>query len=81
MVLVERRSKMSHADEVQWSGRTPTHQIVNFGVTTPLTGDGDLTGRLVDVSIDQALPHCLTGVARGVIPNGSPLKGVDCCAA
>jgi tRNA-2-methylthio-N6-dimethylallyladenosine synthase len=81
MVLVERRSKMSHADEVQWSGRTPTHQIVNFGVTTPLTANGDLTGRLVGVTIDQALPHCLTGVAQVVIPDGAPLKGVDCCAA
>jgi len=80
-VLVERRSKMSQTDDIQWTGRIPTHNIVNFEVALPLSGNEELTGQLVDVIIDKALPHSLTGIAERVVPEGASLKGVDCCAA
>ncbi len=66
-VLVEGPSKRKDADPkrslgTQWSGRTRTHKIVNF---TPLPkwldGKQGLTGKTVDIMIEEAHAHSLRG--------------------
>lgn len=47
---------------VQWSGRTQTNKIVHF--TQLQTEDSDnqiLTGQVMRIMIERALPHCLIG--------------------
>lgn len=51
----------------QWSGRNPGNKIVHFYHPC---GDGKnnqwLTGRLMNIMIDKALPHCLWGRPQSV---------------
>jgi tRNA-2-methylthio-N6-dimethylallyladenosine synthase len=62
-ILVEGRSKK---DAGELMGRTGNNRIVNF----PAAGAGaELTGRMLDVRIVQALPHSL----RGELPAGPAL--------
>ena len=52
---------------LQWSGRTTTNKIVHF--TQASTADTDnqiLTGKMLRIMIEKALPHCLLG--RNVSP-------------
>jgi tRNA-2-methylthio-N6-dimethylallyladenosine synthase len=53
-VLVERRSKK---DQTEWAGRTENNRMVNF----PAISDADLSGKLLNVRITQAMSHSLRG--------------------
>jgi tRNA-2-methylthio-N6-dimethylallyladenosine synthase len=46
----------------QWTGRTSTNKIVHFaqGAAHP-SGNQMLTGQLLRIMIEEALPHCLVG--------------------
>jgi tRNA-2-methylthio-N6-dimethylallyladenosine synthase len=51
------------ADRVQWSGRTSTNKIVHFSESgAPLAGNQMLTGRMMRIMIEKAMPHSLWGV-------------------
>jgi tRNA-2-methylthio-N6-dimethylallyladenosine synthase len=46
----------------QWSGRTLCNKIVHFCAETGNGSDNQvLTGRLMDIMIEKAMPHCLWG--------------------
>lgn len=62
-VLVEGPSKK---DPGELSGRTENNRVVNFA------GDPSLIGRMVEVTITQALPNSLRGEVR---PSGGPGAG------
>jgi tRNA-2-methylthio-N6-dimethylallyladenosine synthase len=53
-ILVERRSKKN---KTEWAGRTENNRMVNF----PATSDIDLSGKLLNVRITQAMSHSLRG--------------------
>ena len=56
---------------LQWSGRTSTNRIVHFNPSNgDLQNNRVLTGRLMDIMIERAMPHCLWG--RPVEPKGPP---------
>jgi tRNA-2-methylthio-N6-dimethylallyladenosine synthase len=72
-ILVDGQPKPVHGDagglasqirthSVQWTGRTTTNKIVHF---TPENGNSArnqmLTGCMMDIMIEKALPHCLWG--------------------
>lgn len=63
-VLVEGPSKK---DPGELSGRTENNRVVNFA------GDPNLIGRMVEVTITQALPNSLRGEVR--LPNGPGAGG------
>jgi tRNA-2-methylthio-N6-dimethylallyladenosine synthase len=47
---------------IQWSGRTETNKIVHFiQKVKPLAENQMLTGQLMQIMIEKALPHCLWG--------------------
>jgi tRNA-2-methylthio-N6-dimethylallyladenosine synthase len=47
---------------VRWSGRTSTNKIVHFAGNDPADfGNQMLTGKIVRIMIEKALPHCLLG--------------------
>ncbi len=47
---------------IQWSGRTTTNKIVHFiQEAKPLAENQMLTGKLMQIMIEEALPHCLWG--------------------
>jgi tRNA-2-methylthio-N6-dimethylallyladenosine synthase len=47
---------------VKWSGRTSTNRIVHFVGKDPADlGNQMLTGKIVRIMIEKALPHCLLG--------------------
>lgn len=46
----------------QWTGRTSTNKIVHFDQEAPQLSDNQmLTGQLLRIMIEEALPHCLVG--------------------
>ncbi|MEJ2661805.1 MAG: tRNA (N6-isopentenyl adenosine(37)-C2)-methylthiotransferase MiaB [Desulfobacteraceae bacterium] len=46
----------------QWTGRTSTNKIVHFVHAAPHPSDNQmLTGQLLRIMIEEALPHCLVG--------------------
>jgi tRNA-2-methylthio-N6-dimethylallyladenosine synthase len=46
----------------QWTGRTSTNKIVHFVQEAPQPSDNQrLTGQLLRIMIEEALPHCLVG--------------------
>lgn len=46
----------------QWTGRTSTNKIVHFVREAPQQTDNQmLTGQLLRIMIEEALPHCLVG--------------------
>jgi tRNA-2-methylthio-N6-dimethylallyladenosine synthase len=46
----------------QWTGRTSSNKIVHFVQEPPQPSDNQmLTGRLLRIMIEEALPHCLVG--------------------
>jgi tRNA-2-methylthio-N6-dimethylallyladenosine synthase len=48
--------------KVKWSGRTSTNKIVHFARNDPADfGNQMLTGKIVRIMIEKALPHCLLG--------------------
>jgi tRNA-2-methylthio-N6-dimethylallyladenosine synthase len=53
-VLIERRSKK---DKTEWAGRTENNRMVNF----PPPTEEDLSGKLLNVRITQAMSHSLRG--------------------
>jgi tRNA-2-methylthio-N6-dimethylallyladenosine synthase len=53
-VLIERRSKK---DKTEWAGRTENNRMVNF----PALAEEDLSGKLLNVRITQAMSHSLRG--------------------
>ncbi len=81
-VLVEGLSRKEKAGgeesrEVQWAGRTTGNIVVNFEAaeSNGLAGAENLTGRLVGVKIDKALPHSLWGKTVYIEPEAQGLKG------
>ncbi len=57
-ILVEGHSK-KESSAVQWTGRTSTNKIVNFIQNDQ--GDQILTGKMIKIRIEKALPHSLWG--------------------
>lgn len=58
----EGASKRNPFPAPQWSGRTGSNKIVHFiheGMNA--SGNQILTGRLMDIMIEKAMPHCLWG--------------------
>ncbi len=48
--------------KLSWKGRTATNKIVHFGISEKEKGSNQmLTGRVMDIMIKRALPHCLLG--------------------
>jgi len=71
-----------NSETVQWTGRTSTHRIVNFIQTAGgVEIRRDYSGRLLDVRIEQALPHSLWGRAAGLESDFQRLKGEKSYAA
>ncbi len=65
-VLVERAADDTAgtmtARETTWTGRTTTNKIVHFRAGGSEKGSNQiLTGRMMDIMIKRALPHCLLG--------------------
>jgi tRNA-2-methylthio-N6-dimethylallyladenosine synthase len=49
-------------EDRRWSGRTSANKIVHFSYGGPMYSESQwLTGRLMDIMIEKALPHCLSG--------------------
>ncbi len=47
---------------LKWSGRTDSNKIVHFALADHAASDNQmLTGKIVRIMIDKALPHCLLG--------------------
>jgi tRNA-2-methylthio-N6-dimethylallyladenosine synthase len=47
---------------IQWSGRTATNKIVHFIHEAKSPAENQLlTGQLMQIMIEEALPHCLWG--------------------
>jgi tRNA-2-methylthio-N6-dimethylallyladenosine synthase len=50
------------AGELQWSGRTTTNRIVHFAAPSGQLADNQiLTGQVLQIMIEKAMPHCLWG--------------------
>ncbi len=50
------------AEALQWSGRTTANCIVHFDSGEEMNSERQrLTGRMMDIMIEKALPHCLWG--------------------
>jgi tRNA-2-methylthio-N6-dimethylallyladenosine synthase len=63
---IHETDNQDHGDQgdhgVQWSGRTPSNKIVHFNpCNSKDQGNQVLTGWLMDIMIEEALPHCLLG--------------------
>jgi tRNA-2-methylthio-N6-dimethylallyladenosine synthase len=57
-------------EAMQWSGRTTTNKIVHFvGEVQHPFHNQMLTGRVLPIMIEEALPHCLLG--RRILSQGS----------
>jgi tRNA-2-methylthio-N6-dimethylallyladenosine synthase len=87
-VLVEGLSKKQKRKEkqnpdIQWTGRTQSNIVVNFSLHShgDITLDQILTGRIVDVRIEEAYPHSLWGKPVYIEPENQGLKGDECYAA
>lgn len=87
-VLVEGLSKKQKRKEkqnpdLQWTGRTQGNIVVNFSLNShgDITLDQILTGRIVDVRIEEAYPHSLWGKPVYIEPENQGLKGDECYAA
>jgi tRNA-2-methylthio-N6-dimethylallyladenosine synthase len=87
-VLVEGLSKKQKRKEkqnpdIQWTGRTQGNIVVNFSLNShgDITLDQILTGRIVDVRIEEAYPHSLWGKPVYIEPENQGLKGDECYAA
>ncbi len=91
-VLVEGQSKRSEGREesqerhshstVQWSGRTSTNLIVNFFIPPdPAAKQMGLTGCMVDVKIESAMAHSVSGRIHVNDPAKDGLKGDNWYAA
>ncbi len=87
-VLVEGLSKKQKGKEkqnphIQWTGRTQGNIVVNFSLHShgDITFDQILTGRIVDVRIEEAYPHSLWGKPVYIEPENQGLKGDECYAA
>lgn len=67
----------------QWSGRTSGNKIVHFPQGEITVPDNQmLTGQIMDIMIEEALPHCLWGRPQTPqIPLGSSGKGDHTYAA
>lgn len=66
----------------QWNGRTGTNRIVNVDhMEKGPFRDALYPGRLVDVTIEEALSHSLVGVAVDVEPFQNAVKGEICHVA
>jgi hypothetical protein len=47
---------------LQWSGRTTTNRIVHFAAPSGQLADNQiLTGQVLQIMIEKAMPHCLWG--------------------
>ncbi len=57
-ILVEGASRKSSPEAPELMGRTECNRIVNFAGPPPLVG------QMIEVRIDQALPHSLRGLGR-----------------
>jgi tRNA-2-methylthio-N6-dimethylallyladenosine synthase len=65
----------------QWSGRTGTNKIVHFLYeASPGSRNQILTGRILELMIDKAMPHSLWG-RISPRPGGSSIKGAHTYAA
>ena len=86
LILVEGLSKKENARtgatgllDVQWTGRTSTHKVVNFQIAENAfnrhLNETDLIGRIINVSIEAAFAHSLWGTANEVALGFSDVKG------
>lgn len=68
---------------IRWSGRTNSNKIVHFAQDKKTISDNQiLTGKIMDIMIEKALPHCLWGRPQSPqIPLGSSGKGDQTYAA
>jgi tRNA-2-methylthio-N6-dimethylallyladenosine synthase len=58
----DRSDPGNHNGSLQWTGRTSTNKIVHFIQEAPQLSDNQmLTGQLLRIMIEEALPHCLVG--------------------
>jgi tRNA-2-methylthio-N6-dimethylallyladenosine synthase len=87
-VLVEglskkQKGKESQISNIQWTGRTPSNIVVNFSLNSniDIPFDQILTGRIVDVKIEEAYPHSLWGKPVCIEPEKQGLKGDEGYAA
>jgi tRNA-2-methylthio-N6-dimethylallyladenosine synthase len=72
----------NHHLYVQWTGRTSTNIIVNFIAPTTLCNDSStLAGRVVNVFIEKAMAHSISGRMKQSDPAGDGLKGDNWYAA
>ena len=67
----------AEATGMQWSGRTGTNKIVHFTEEVQgSSGNQMLTGQMLRIMIEEALPHCLLGrripsqTSRGSVGKG-----------
>ncbi len=72
-----------HNNGFQWSGRTSSNKIVHFAQSAEALSDNHvLTGKMLDIMIEEALPHCLWGRPQlPRVPIGSSGKGDQTYAA
>lgn len=55
-------SRNSKNGRAQWTGRTSSNKIVHFVQEAPQPSDNQmLTGQVLRIMIEEALPHCLVG--------------------
>lgn len=60
--LVNSDDNSQESSHVQWSGRTTGNKIVHFFEEKPDVSDNQmLTGQVMPIMIERALPHCLIG--------------------
>lgn len=68
--------------KMQWSGRTGTNRIVHFRPCDDHLDDNRvLTGRLMDIMIERAMPHCLSGRLASIQdhPKSERERGANQC--
>lgn len=71
----ESETKKNH--RIQWTGRTQSNIVVNFSFNSGAGDhyDGNLTGSIVDVMIEEAHSHSLRGRPVYINPGRKGLKG------
>ncbi len=79
----QNQSIQNNKEEIQWSGRTTTNKIVHFAQVDEQRPDNQiLTGEMLKIMIEEAMPHCLLGrLLPPRVPVGFPGKGDHSYAA
>ena len=81
--VLEPGTDQSQCTGLQWSGRTTTNKIVHFDAHgAPFSDNQMLTGQLLQIMIEKAMPHCLWGSPSDPVQlNQLPGKGEKIHAA